>query len=133
VAIWTTARRFGDGDDAGVDGAQREVGVAGDEFDDPGPVLLGEVLEPDLVAGHRPQEAGFGRRAEPGLDQPGTLDGDRNGNDELASPVGQEVVAGAVVGVVLVGGGEEDPGVDQDHVRGPLKRLWRSWRRRPGG
>ena len=90
---------FGRRDDAGVDGAEVEVSVAGDEFGDAEPVAGCDGFGEEVAGGEVADEADLGLGAEPGGDQVDDL-GDDQGRDDQGSWVGlEEVEAGGVVGV----------------------------------
>ena len=61
---------------------------------------------------------GLGWGTDPGLDHPGRLDDDRNGNGQGAGMDLEHLGAVGVAGIVTVDGAEQHPGVDDDHRGG---------------
>ena len=109
------SQAFGDGHQACVGAAQREVGVGVDELGHPGPVAGGECFDGDGAGGDAAVERCFGGRADLTVDQPAGLGDDQGGGDQRPGVLFDEVPAGSVVGVVAVSGGEEDAGIDEEH------------------
>lgn len=105
------AKAFGGGYDGGVDGAEREVAVAGDEFGDPQRVGGVEGLD-DEVGGEIAEEARLGLPAEACAEQITNLGDDEGGDDQRAGVGFQQLQAGRVVSIVCVYIGVERSGVD---------------------
>jgi hypothetical protein len=99
-------------DHRGVDGAERQVAVFGDELGDADRVAGMERLDREAATGQIAEEADLGLPAETRLDQVGDLGDDEGGDDERAGMGLQQLEAGGVVGVVGVDVGVEGPCVD---------------------
>jgi hypothetical protein len=100
------------GDHRGVDGAERQVAVLGDELGDADRVAGVQRLDREAAAGQVPEEADLGFPAETCLDQVGDLGDDEGGNDKRAGMGLQQPEAGGVMVVVGVDVGVEGTGVD---------------------
>jgi len=111
-------RHFGDveplrcRDHRGVDGAERQVSILGDELRDADGVAGMQRLDREAAAGEVAEEANLGLPAQPGCDQVGDLGDDERGEDEGAWVGFEQLQAGRVVGVVGVDVGVEGPGVE---------------------
>lgn len=88
---------FGEGDDRGVNEAESEIGVCGNQFDGALVVDADRVDDREPGAGSQREEACFGGRAEAGFDQPGSFGDDGRGNREIG-PGAQQGGASSVVG-----------------------------------
>ncbi len=99
-------------DHRGVDGAERQVSVLGDELRDADGVAGMQRLNREAAAGEVAKEANLGLPAQPGSDQVGDLGDDERGEDEGAWVGFEQLQAGSVMGVVGVDVGVEGPGVE---------------------
>lgn len=81
------AEAFGDRDDGGVDGPERQVGVLGDEVGGAGVVGEVQVDNLELAAAEGGQERGLGLGAAAGNEQLADLDDDRGGNPDRSGVV----------------------------------------------
>jgi hypothetical protein len=100
------------GDDGGVDGAEREVVVTGDELGDPERIGGVDRLERQAARGEIAEETDLGVPAEAGGDQVGDLGDDQGGDDERSRMGLEQCEAYGVVVVVSVDVGVERTGVD---------------------
>jgi hypothetical protein len=100
------------GDHRGIDGAQRQVTVFGDELSDANRVAGVQWLDCKAPAGKVAEEANLGLPAQARPDQIGDLGDDKGGDDERAGMGFQQLKAGGVMGVVGVDVGVEGPCVD---------------------
>ncbi len=106
------AEPLGRGDHRGVDGAERQVAILGDELRDADGVAGMQWLDREAAAGKVAEEANLGLPAQPGFDQVGDLGDDKGGDDERPRVGFEQLKTGGVMGVVGVDVGVERPGVD---------------------
>jgi hypothetical protein len=107
------AETFGNGDQARVDTAETEIGIALDEFTNARPVTFGERLDMQLARRDRAVELGLGCRAELPVDEPAGLSYDERGGEQRAGVALEELLATIMVRVRIVGDGDDDVGVDE--------------------
>ncbi len=99
-------------DHRGVDGAERQVSVLGDELRDADGVAGMQRLDREAAAGEVAEEANLGLPVQARPDQIGDLRNDEGGEDEGAWVRFEQLQAGGVVSVVGVDVGVEGAGVD---------------------
>jgi hypothetical protein len=75
---------FGRSNHRGIDSAERQVAVLGDELGDADRVAGMQRLDREAAAGEVAEEANLGLPAQPGCDQVGDLGDDECGDDEGA-------------------------------------------------
>lgn len=111
-------RHFGDveplggGDHRGIDGAERQVAVLGDELGDADRVAGVQRLDREGAGGEITEEANLRLPAEPGADQVDDLGDDERGEDERTWVGFEQLQAGGVVGVVGINVGVEGASVE---------------------
>ena len=103
---------LGSGDHRGVNGAERQVAILGDELCDADGVARVQRLDRKAAAGEIAEEANLCLPAQPSADQVGDLGDDERGEDEGAWVGFEQLQAGGVVGIVGVDVGVEGPGVE---------------------
>ncbi len=113
------AEAFGDGHDGGVDGTQRQVGVAEDEFGGPAPVPGFETDDGQVAVAQRSEECRYGSCACFSREQvAGFGDDGRRQSEDVTTQVGggEQVHAGAMVAITSQDGCDDWASVDQDHA-----------------
>jgi hypothetical protein len=100
------------GDHRGVDGAEWQVAVFGDELSDTDGITGMQPLDREASAGEVAEEANLGLPAQPGCDQVDDLGDDERGEDERTWVGFEQLQAGGVVGVVGVDVGVEGASVE---------------------
>jgi hypothetical protein len=103
---------LGHGDHRGVDGAQRQVAVLGDELGDADRVACVQRLDEEVTGGEVAEEANLRLPSESGADQIGDLGDDERGEDERPRMGLEQLQAGRMMVVVGVDVGVERPGVE---------------------
>ena len=107
------AEAFGDGHQAGVNAAKSQVGVSLNELGNPPPIRRRQSLDGQVPVGDRAVEPSLGGRSELTLDQPAGLGDDQRGCGQRAGVVLEQRLAALVIGISVVGRGENDVGVDE--------------------
>lgn len=103
---------LGRGDYRGIDGAERQIVVLGDELGDANWVFGVKWLDREATVGKVAEESNLGLPAQASSDQIGDLGDDEGGDDEWAGIGFQQLEAGGVMGVVGVDVGVEGTRVD---------------------
>jgi hypothetical protein len=98
-------------DHRGVDGAERQIAVFGDELGNADRVARVQRLDREAAAGEVAEEADLGLPAQARLDQVGDLGDDERGDDEWAGMGLQQLKAGGMMRVIGVDVGVERSGV----------------------
>lgn len=103
---------FGCCHDRGIDGAEREVVVFGDELGDAQQIGGVNRFEREGARGEIAEESDFRAPAQPVRDQVGDLRKDERWDDQWAGVSFQQLKARGVVGVITIDIGIERAGVD---------------------
>lgn len=117
------AETFGSGHDGGVDGTQRQVPVARDQFGNAQPVRCSNGLDGERPSCQVPEEADLRNGAESSRKQVDHLGDDQGGDDERAGMGFEKFQRGCVVRVVGVDVGVERPGVDDERGYRPTSEA----------
>ncbi len=101
----------------GVDPTEAEIRVRVDQLGDPLPVRRREDFDSKVAGDDRAVEVGFGAGPELAIDQPTCLRHHEGCRDEGPGMTLQEGLTAIVVGISVIGRGQDDVGVDQEGQR----------------
>jgi len=107
------AETLGDGDQAGVNAAKSQVGVGLNQLGHPRPIRRCQSFNGQVPVGDRAVEPSLGGRSELTLDQPARLGNYQSGCGQRAGVVLEQRLAALVIGICVVGGSENNVGIDE--------------------